>query len=138
MDCGNGGHDRRVTPHLPRQGVGRRRGWSGRKQESEADVIGLRYMAEAGFDPRQAVPLWQNMTAQRDGEEPAEFTSTHPSSERRIEDLINQWSETLPIYNAALEAGRQPNCVVPLKLVQYYEREKAAKAKAAEKAAAGE
>lgn len=110
----------------------------GRKQESEADVIGLRYMAQAGFDPRQAVPLWQNMTAQRDGEEPAEFTSTHPSSERRIEDLINQWSETLPLYNAALEAGRQPNCIVPLELVKYYEREKAAKAKAAEKAAAEE
>jgi len=85
----------------------------GRKQESEADVIGLQYMAKAGFDPRQAVPLWQNMTEQSGGKEPAEFTSTHPSSERRIEDLINQWSETLPLYNEALEAGRQPNCIAP-------------------------
>jgi predicted Zn-dependent protease len=95
----------------------------GRKQESEADVIGLKYMAEAGFDPRQAVPLWQNMTDQSGREEPAEFTSTHPSSERRIEDLINQWSETLPLYNEALEAGRQPNCIVPVDLVRYYEKQ---------------
>jgi predicted Zn-dependent protease len=85
----------------------------GRKQESEADVIGLQFMAKAGFDPRQAVPLWQNMTEQSGGKEPAEFTSTHPSSERRIEDLISQWSDTLPLYNAALEAGRQPNCIAP-------------------------
>lgn len=103
----------------------------GRKQESEADVIGLKYMAQAGFDPRQAVPLWQNMTAQRDGDEPAEFTSTHPSSDRRIEDLIGQWSETLPLYNEALEAGRQPNCIVPVELVKYYEKEAAKKAKEA-------
>ena len=73
----------------------------GRKQESEADVIGLQFMAKAGFDPRQAVPLWQNMTQQAGREEPAEFTSTHPSSERRIEDLIGQWQTTLPMYNAA-------------------------------------
>ncbi len=85
----------------------------GRKQESEADVIGLQYMAMAGFDPRQAVPLWQNMNEQSGGKEPAEFTSTHPSSERRIEDLISQWSTTLPMYNDALEAGHQPNCVEP-------------------------
>jgi len=85
----------------------------GRKQESEADVIGLQFMAKAGFDPRQAVPLWQNMTEQTGGKEPAEFTSTHPSSERRIEDLINQWQTTLPMYNDALEAGRQPDCIQP-------------------------
>ncbi|MGI9219676.1 MAG: M48 family metallopeptidase [Woeseiaceae bacterium] len=108
----------------------------GRKQESEADVIGLKYMAKAGFDPRQAVPLWQNMTDQSGRKEPAEFTSTHPSSERRIEDLINQWSETLPLYNEALEAGRQPNCIVPVELVTYYEQQAAAEAKAAESEAA--
>jgi predicted Zn-dependent protease len=110
----------------------------GRKQESEADVIGLKYMAQAGFDPRQAVPLWQNMTDQAGREEPAEFTSTHPSSDRRIEDLINQWSETLPLYNEALEAGRQPNCIVPAELVKWYEKEAAKAAAAKEKAAEDE
>ena len=66
-----------------------------RNQESEADVIGLKYMALAGFDPRQAVPLWQNMMDEA-GNEPAEFMSTHPSSEKRIDSLISQWGETLP------------------------------------------
>ena len=50
-----------------------------RGQETEADVIGLEYMARAGFDPRESVPLWQNMSAEA-GSERAEFTSTHPSS----------------------------------------------------------
>jgi predicted Zn-dependent protease len=84
-----------------------------RNQESEADVIGLKYMARAGFDPREAVPLWQNMLEESGGKEPAEFTSTHPSGEKRIEDLISEWSETLPLYNEALEQGREPNCIEP-------------------------
>ncbi len=84
-----------------------------RHQESEADVIGLKYMALAGFDPRQAVPLWQNMLEESGGKEPAEFTSTHPSGEKRIEDLISEWRETLPLYNDALEQGREPNCIEP-------------------------
>jgi predicted Zn-dependent protease len=84
-----------------------------RNQESEADVIGLEYMARAGFDPRQAVPLWQNMMEESGGKAPAEFTSTHPSGEKRIEDLISQWSNALPLYNEALEAGREPNCTEP-------------------------
>jgi predicted Zn-dependent protease len=86
-----------------------------RNQESEADVIGLKYMARAGFDPRQAVPLWQNMMQESGGKEPAEFMSTHPSGEKRIEDLINEWQVTLPLYNEALEAGRQPDCIAPQK-----------------------
>ena len=87
-----------------------------RNQESEADVIGLEYMARAGFDPRQAVPLRQNMEEAAGGNKPAEFMSTHPSSEKRIEDLISEWSEALPLYNEALEAGRQPDCVEPLQI----------------------
>lgn len=83
-----------------------------RKQESEADVIGLKYMARAGFDPRQAVPLWQNMMDEA-GDEPAEFMSTHPSSEKRIDSLISQWGETLPMYNEALSEGHNPNCQQP-------------------------
>ncbi len=83
-----------------------------RNQESEADVIGLAYMARAGFDPRQSVPLWQNMMAQGK-QAPAEFLSTHPSGEKRIDALVSQWSITLPMYNQALEEGRNPNCQAP-------------------------
>jgi len=83
-----------------------------RNQESEADVIGLKYMAKAGFDPRQAVPLWQNMMNEA-GNEPAEFMSTHPSSEKRIDALVSQWGTTLPLYNEARANGHDPNCIAP-------------------------
>ena len=82
-----------------------------RAQESEADVIGLEFMARAGFDPRESVPLWQNMAKVHEGEtEPAEFLSTHPSNEKRIDSLVSQFGSTLRIYNEAKEAGRNPNC----------------------------
>lgn len=81
-----------------------------RGQESEADIIGLEYMARAGFDPRQAVPLWQNMSASNEGKAPAEFLSTHPSSDTRIESLISEWTNVLPLYNQAQAEGRNPNC----------------------------
>ena len=84
-----------------------------RSQESEADVIGLEYMARAGFDPREAVPLWKNMAAENEGKAPAEFLSTHPSSETRIESLISQWPTVLPLYNEAQAAGRKPDCGEP-------------------------
>jgi predicted Zn-dependent protease len=83
-----------------------------RNQESEADVIGLKYMAGAGFDPRAAVPLWQNMNAEA-GDSPAEFLSTHPSSEKRIDSLVSQWVEALPLYNEAIQDGRVPDCIPP-------------------------
>lgn len=80
-----------------------------RGQESEADIIGLEYMAKAGFDPREAVTLWQRMDASTD-KKPAEFVSTHPSSETRIEALVSEWQKTLPIYNQAISEGRAPTC----------------------------
>lgn len=57
-----------------------------RLQESEADEIGLYYMARAGYDPRGAVELWQNM-AEAGGGAPVEFLSTHPSHGNRIARL---------------------------------------------------
>ena len=81
----------------------------GRGQESEADVVGLEYMARAGFDPRAAVDLWQNMSA-LGGKKPPEHLSTHPTSETRIENLISQWQKTLPIYNQAQADGKIPGC----------------------------
>ena len=80
-----------------------------RSQETEADVIGLEYMAKAGFDPRESVPLWQRMDSASD-KKPPEFLSTHPASETRIENLVSQWQKTLPMYNEAIEEGRIPDC----------------------------
>ncbi|HNP36377.1 MAG TPA: M48 family metallopeptidase [Woeseiaceae bacterium] len=84
-----------------------------RTQESEADVIGLEFMARAGFDPRQSVPLWQNMAEVAGGDEPAEFLSTHPSSEKRIDALVSQFGKTLVLYNEAQSEGRKPDCGAP-------------------------
>lgn len=64
--------------------------WS-REQESEADRIGLVYMARAGYDPRSAVGFWERMAeASADDERPPEYLSTHPGSSTRIE-LIRAW-----------------------------------------------
>jgi metalloendopeptidase OMA1, mitochondrial len=56
-----------------------------RKQESEADHIGLVYMARAGYDPRQAVTFWTRMQRASKGKEPPEFLSDHPSDAHRVE-----------------------------------------------------
>ncbi len=80
-----------------------------RGQETEADVIGLEYMARAGFDPRASVPLWQRM-GQSSDRAPAEFMSTHPANDTRIENLINEWQKTLPLYNEAQTQGVATDC----------------------------
>ena len=80
-----------------------------RKQETEADVIGLEYMARAGFDPRESVALWKNM-AERNETKIPEFMSTHPSGERRIESLVAQFPTALAYYNEAKANGKQPAC----------------------------
>jgi predicted Zn-dependent protease len=80
-----------------------------RTQESESDEIGLTLMARAGFDPRAAVSLWENM-AQAGGAQPPEFLSTHPSHGTRIEDLRAQMDEAVKIYQQARAQGRRPNC----------------------------
>ncbi len=84
----------------------------GRGQESEADIVGLMYMADAGFDPRGAVQLWKNMEAQKDGA-PPEWLSTHPSSDTRISRLVEALPEALQHYNAARAAGKVPQCRQP-------------------------
>ena len=73
-----------------------------RTQEAEADHIGLIYMAEAGYDPREAIALWQNFES-FGGERPPEFLSTHPAPGSRIENLQQLLPEVMPIY----EANRQ-------------------------------
>jgi predicted Zn-dependent protease len=58
----------------------------GRAQESEADHMGVLLMAKAGYDPRDAIGLWQRMN-QAGGERGPEFLSTHPNPENRIANL---------------------------------------------------
>jgi len=72
-----------------------------RSHESEADYIGIRYAARAGFDPRAAVTFWQKMEKQSKGGRLPVFLSTHPSHDRRIGDLQRWMPEVLPIYEAA-------------------------------------
>lgn len=81
----------------------------GRTQESEADIIGLKLMAQAGFDPGQAVEVWKNMSAASGGKGPPEFMSTHPSNESRIQNISSKLPEVMPIYQAA---GKHPKCVM--------------------------
>ena len=81
-----------------------------RAQESEADVLGLRYMAKAGFDPRESVELWKKMQKEHEDDAPPEFLSTHPSSETRIEALISQYPSALALMNEAKAQGKNPNC----------------------------
>lgn len=71
-----------------------------RLQESEADRLGMIFMAMAGYDPRGAVPFWQRMAASKQGgEAPPEFLSTHPSDRTRIENIEKIMPEALEYYN---------------------------------------
>lgn len=80
-----------------------------RGEESEADTVGLKFMAAAGFDPRQSVSLWQNMQ-KKNKLGPPQFLSTHPSAENRIDELVAQFPESLKLYNQAQAAGKKPRC----------------------------
>ena len=74
-----------------------------REDESEADHIGLLYMARAGYDPHHAVEFWQRMTQQAGGSQPPEFASDHPSHGRRVEQLQEWMPEAMKEYDAARE-----------------------------------
>ena len=70
----------------------------GRKQESEADYLGLIFSSLAGYDIRESVPLWERMAEKNKGKEPPQFMSTHPSSSKRIESLNNWINEVIIKY----------------------------------------
>lgn len=74
-----------------------------RAHESEADYIGILMAADAGYDPRESVGLWERMAEFSGGEGPAEFMSTHPGHETRIQQLKKWMPEAMAIYQ-----GRQP------------------------------
>jgi predicted Zn-dependent protease len=69
-----------------------------RTHESEADHMGLIFMAKAGYDPTAAVDFWRSMQQRYGDQEPPEFLSTHPSSGTRIEDLQKWMPEALGHY----------------------------------------
>lgn len=71
-----------------------------RNQETEADKMGLVFMAMAGYDPREAPKFWERMSANGGGA-PPEILSTHPSDERRIADINAYMPEALKYYNPA-------------------------------------
>jgi predicted Zn-dependent protease len=83
----------------------------GRKQESEADTIGLNLMSQAGFDPGASVSLWSNMHEMSRGKEPPVFLSTHPSSKSRMEALRAQVPqfEKSPVRRVAEKSCQRPS-----------------------------
>jgi metalloendopeptidase OMA1, mitochondrial len=74
-----------------------------RAHESEADYIGLLLAGDAGYDPQEAVRVWQRMQ-QSSGKQPQEFLSTHPAHETRIARLTEHMPEALALYNQASKA----------------------------------
>jgi predicted Zn-dependent protease len=69
-----------------------------RLHESEADEMGLVFMAMAGYDPREAPKFWERMKANSGGGAPPEFLSTHPAPDTRINDLNTQMGEAMKHY----------------------------------------
>ena len=70
----------------------------GRKQETEADYLGLIFASLSGYDIRESVKLWERMAEKKKGKEPPVFMSTHPSSKKRIENLNNWISDVMVKY----------------------------------------
>jgi predicted Zn-dependent protease len=80
-----------------------------RSHESEADLLGLEYMAKAGFDPRESVALWHNMSAGGESKTP-ELLSTHPANATRIKDLQANLPKNLAIYEPLAAQNKQAKC----------------------------
>jgi len=84
-----------------------------RKHENEADTVGQRFMAEAGFNPSEAVRLWQKMEQLSEGKEPPQWMSTHPANSTRIDNLKSNLPKANDLWRAARAAGKKPSCVPP-------------------------
>ena len=85
-----------------------------RKHESEADYVGILLAADAGYDPRESVALWERMGQKSGGGAPSEFMSTHPSHETRIAQLKKWMPEAMAIYQTKppVPAAFLPACAV--------------------------
>jgi predicted Zn-dependent protease len=77
-----------------------------RKQEAEADAVGLRYMAKAGYDPKEAIALWDRMG--KLGGTPPEILSDHPDPKSRAKALEAQLPDVMPLYEASQKVPTQP------------------------------
>jgi predicted Zn-dependent protease len=75
----------------------------GRKQETEADYLGLIFSSLSGFNIKESVSLWERMAEQKKGKEVPVFLSTHPSSKKRIENL-NKWINEVIIKYPPIKA----------------------------------
>lgn len=71
-----------------------------RSDESEADIVGMQLSAQAGYDPRAGVTLWQKMGVASKGA-PPQFLSTHPSGPSRIKDIQEKLPNVMPLYERA-------------------------------------
>ena len=69
-----------------------------RKQESEADYLGMIFSSLSGYDIRETVKIWERMKELNKGKEPPEFMSTHPSSKTRIKDLNEKMNGVILDY----------------------------------------
>ena len=72
-----------------------------RDDETDADRIGQIYMAKAGYDPAEAIEVWERMAQATGGDGGPEFMSTHPSNKNRKQRLSQWLSETKPLYEKA-------------------------------------
>ncbi len=80
-----------------------------RKHEEEADAIGLKYMAKAGFNPQEASKLWMLMAEKSGGQAPPEFLSTHPSSQSRAKKLKEMAPQYMSQFNS-YPAAKKNSC----------------------------
>lgn len=87
-----------------------------REHETEADIIGLDLMAQAGFQPEQAVDLWRNMSAASGGQSSPQLLSSHPVPENRIRTLQQRMPGAMATFQQRQSQGRLPNCGQPGKL----------------------
>ena len=81
-----------------------------RAHEREADLMGLDLTARAGFDPSQAIVLWENM-GEISTARTSDFLSTHPGEKQRMEELRARLPKAMAIYRNAQARGRSPHCL---------------------------
>jgi predicted Zn-dependent protease len=77
-----------------------------RKHETEADIVGLKYLAKAGYDPKESVGLWERM-AKTGGKVP-EIISTHPDPARRARDLEAEIPKVMALYDKSEKQPSKP------------------------------
>lgn len=79
-----------------------------RDNETEADVMGLIFVAMAGYDPQKAIPFWQRMAASNGGNSGSDLFSDHPSDAKRIATLQQMMPEALKYYKPATTTAAKP------------------------------